>query len=109
MKKRRNKPDELRVYMTPEQKNRLRHLAEIDEKTMSEFVLDAALNAKNDSSKSKNQSLDSDMINVRKSLYIMTRLMLLVGSEQLKSQETIMKFYRETKEEAEKAFAAEGE
>mgnify|MGYP000983266670 CR=1 FL=1 len=104
----RNNREMLTVRVTPDQKNQLRRQAELAGKTMSEFVLDSAIsqsqNDNSDTAKINYQTIKSEILEIKKLQYIMTRMLLFTGAEVFKSDETMQKIYNESKAEAESKF-----
>ena len=108
MKRTRNKADEIRVYMTQDQKNQLRRLAENSQKTMSEYMLNAALSPTLDSAKYEfYQSINDDILHLKKAQLIVTQLLLNLGADQIKDTDKIMNLYREAIEDADEKFGKE--
>lgn len=94
--------ERIRVYATTAQKNQLQRMAAAQQKTLSQFVLDAALSAATSVPPGPDEK---DLLQLKKDNYIIKKLLLLVGSQQLKSEDAVMDFYRKSVSEAENAFA----
>ncbi|SFL43960.1 hypothetical protein [Pelosinus propionicus] len=105
MPTRKLKEEEIRVYLTVEQKNQIKRMANINNQSLSKYLLNAVMATSLDTAKMDfYQSINADQLHIKKSLLVLTQLMLLIGSEQLKSQDQIMEFYRERVEDAEQRF-----
>jgi uncharacterized protein (DUF1778 family) len=99
------KEEEIRVYLTVEQKNQIKRMANINHQSLSKYLLNAVMATSLDTAKMDfYQSINADQLHIKKNLLVLTQLMLLIGSEQLKSQDQIMEFYRERVEDAEQRF-----
>ena len=99
------KEAEIRVYLTDEQKNQLKRMAEINVKSLSEYLLNAGLSLTLDAAKMDfYQSINSDLAHIKKSQLVTTRLLLLLGARQLNSEDEILRFYNDAISDAEKRF-----
>ena len=99
------KEAEIRVYLTGEQKNQLKRMAEINVKSLSEYLLNAGLSLTLDAAKMDfYQSINSDLAHIKKSQLVTTRLLLLLGARQLNSEDEILRFYNDAISDAEKRF-----
>lgn len=103
MKKNRVRGEEIRVYMTAAEKNRLRRQADLEEKNMSEYLLAAGLSQQMDNSKMEFYlNINQDLISIKKSQLVITQLLLAVGSEKLPiDKKQMLEFYRDMVKDAE--------
>jgi len=102
------KEEEIRVYLTSNQKNQLKRLANISNQSLSKYVLNAAIATNLDSAKMDfYTTVNTNLLHLMRSQLVMTQLMLLIGSEQLKSQDKIMGYYKDCVKDAEKRFREE--
>lgn len=93
------------IRVRAEQKNQLKRKAAIANKTLSEYVRDAALASTLDSAKQDfYETINSNQAQLAKSVYIVTRLMLLITAQALGSEERAMEYYHSCVSDAEKKF-----
>ncbi|MEG6586708.1 hypothetical protein [Dendrosporobacter sp. 1207_IL3150] len=107
MPKAKIKNEEIRVYLSVAQKNKLKRLAELSQKSLSAYLLEAAFTGYSDKSDDDNGTIGKRLTRIMKTQLVMTQLMLLIGAEQLKSQDQIMKYYQECVEDADNRFGRE--
>ncbi len=101
----RNNHEMLTVRVAPEQKKQLKRLADLAGKSVSDYVREAALKLTFDTAKIEfYQWINADLLHLKKFQYIVTRLLLVVGSESLKSDEKIMNYFRECQRDADEKF-----
>ncbi len=105
------KDAEISVYVTAAERNQLCRFAEIQQKSLSKFMLDAGLAAGTKPPRENHPSIqDSDIAEIKKQLFVLCRLMLYIGSsEQLHSNEEMIQFFQDTQKRAGQLFAGEGE
>ena len=103
------KAEDIHLRLTPSQKNQLCRFAEIQQKSLSQYMLDAGLEAGGKAHRGTANSLpDSDLNEIKKQLFVLCRLMLYVGSsEQLHSTEEMIKFFQDTEKRAGQLFGGE--
>lgn len=105
------KDAEISVYVSEAEKNQLCRFAEIQQKSLSKFMLDAGLELGAKSHAGTPVSLHANDLNeVKKQLFVLCRLVLYVGSsEQLHSNEEMIRFFQDTEKRAGQLFGEEGE
>ncbi|VBB08461.1 Hypothetical protein LUCI_3733 [Lucifera butyrica] len=105
MPKRKSKDAEIRVYLTAAQKLQIEKLAAINEKSVSQYLLDAGLSSSLDSAKMDFYTrINNDLTYLKRISYVNSKLGLLAAAEQTNDQDFAVKFYKATLEEAEKLF-----
>ena len=91
----------LRVSLA--QKNKLRRLAEINNKSLSQYLLDAGLSLTLDTAKINfYQEINADLLSLKRHLYITSQLILLLANEQYKNIDTVKRYYQAAEEQADK-------
>ena len=102
---------EISVYVSEAERNQLCRFAEIQQKSLSKYMLDAGLEVGAKPHRGTPASLhDSDLNEIKKQLFVLCRLMLYVGSsEQLHSTEEMIKFFQDTEKRAGQLFGGEGD
>ena len=105
------KAEDIHLRLTPSQKNQLCRYAEMQQKSLSKYMLDAGLEVGVKPHAGTPASLhDSDLNEIKKQLFVLCRLMLYVGSsEQLHSTEEMIKFFQDTEKRAGQLFGGEGD
>jgi hypothetical protein len=105
------KDAEISVYVTAAERNQLCRFAELQQKSLSKYMLDAGLEAGETSRSRAPASMpDSDLNEIKKQLFVLCRLVLYVGSsEQLHSNEEMIRFFQDTEKRAGQLFGGEGE
>ena len=103
------KAEDIHLRLTPSQKNQLCRYAEMQQKSLSKYMLDAGLEVGAKPHRGTPASLhDSDLNEIKKQLFVLCRLMLYVGSsEQLHSTEEMIKFFQDTEKRAGQLFGGE--
>lgn len=102
IKKTTNKTQKIQVWVSLEQKNQLKRMADLAQKSVSDYVRDAALNANIDSTKSGfYRGINSDILTLLTNQYITNRVLLEIGGVVIKDTD-IMDIYDKAKAEAEK-------
>lgn len=97
--------DEMKIYLSTEQKNLVKRMASLSNKSLSEYVRDAALSPTLDSAKVEfYQNINENFIEIKKTQFVLTRLLLLLGTEVLKSEDDAINFYKEMVMQAEKEY-----
>jgi hypothetical protein len=92
--------------VTKSQKNQIERLASISKKTVSDYMRDVSLSQTLDTAKMEfYQNINGNFLEIKKNQFILTRLLILLGGEVLKSDDEIIKFYKEMALEAEKEFS----
>lgn len=100
-----SKTEKIQFWATPAQKKQLERLAQINNKSLTQHLLDAGLSLGLDAAKADfYQNINDNLTHLKKTQLVITRLLLLIGAEELKDQDTIRKFYDEAVEDAEKRF-----
>ncbi|MPL69284.1 hypothetical protein SDC9_15021 [bioreactor metagenome] len=100
-----SKTEKVQIWVTANQKTQLKRLAEINQKNMSEFILDAALSPTIDSAKLEfYESINADILHLKKAQLIVTQLLLNLGEDQLKDYDKIMNLYGEAIVDADEKF-----
>jgi len=105
------KAEDIHLRLTPSQKNQLCRFAEIQQKSLSKYMLDAGLELGAKSHAGTPVSLHANDLNeVKKQLFVLCRLMLFVGSsEQRHENEEMIRFFQDTEKRAGQLFGGEGE
>ena len=97
--------DDMKIYLSIDQKNLVKRLASLSNKSLSEYVRDAALAPTLDSAKVEfYQNINENFLDIKRSQYVLTRLLLLLGTEVLKSEDAVINFYKEIVLQAEKEY-----
>lgn len=113
-----NKTEKIQIWVSPEQKNQLRRLAELEQKSMSEYLIDAALssasfstNCDSDFAKieAKIENITADVTYIKKFQYVVTRLALYIVNEYVKDPKKTMEYFREILSDADEKFAEKGD
>lgn len=94
--------------VTNEQKNQLKRLANLNNKTLSDYAREAALSPTFDSTKIQfYQNINADLLYLKKSQLVITQLILLLGARALNSEDQIMDYYHTTLQDADNKFGGE--
>ena len=102
------KETEIRVYLTVAQKNQLKRIAAISNKSLSQYLLDKGLALSLDTAKIDfYTNITSDLNYLKRIAYVISKLELLIAAEQYDNQEFVVNFYKATMAEAEKLFKEE--
>ena len=102
------KETEIRVYLTVAQKNQLKKLATINNKSLSQYLLDSGLSLSLDTAKIDfYTTINSNLNYLKRISYVISKLELLIAAEQYDNQEFVVDFYKATMAEAEKLFKEE--
>lgn len=102
------KETEIRVYLTIAQKNQLKKLAAINNKSLSQYLLDTGLALSLDTAKIDfYTTINSNLNYLKRVSYVISKLELLIAAEQYDNQEFVVNFYKATMAEAEKLFKEE--
>lgn len=102
--------DNVNFRVSENQKKRLVRLAGLSHKTLSDYVRDAALSANIGESKYKfYEGINVELINMQRSQFVITRLMLLLGIKLYGTEKAVMDFYHETMEQAQERYPIKGE
>lgn len=97
--------DNINIRVSEGQKNQLKRLADLSNKTLSNYIRDAALASTLDSAKTEfYQSINENFLELKRSNYVLTRMVLLLGAEVTKDEDSVIQFYKEIAAEAEKRF-----
>ena len=107
----RQKETEIHFRVSVDAKNQLLHRAKMSGKTTSQFLLDAAFAADQNHINPKGaaaEEVQAKILNLlrdnQKMQYIIARLILRVGAEQLHSVDEIMKYFRQCQQDADEKF-----
>ena len=103
------------IRISSEQKKYFVQQAELQQKSLSHFMVEAAIFTHRTGASAEGEisisELNTKMNEVfamqkeqQKTEYIIARLLLKIGAEQLKSTDEIMKYFRECQEDAEEKF-----
>ncbi|SDF31715.1 hypothetical protein SAMN05660235_01157 [Sporolituus thermophilus DSM 23256] len=101
--------------VTAEQKNRLMRLADLTNKSLSDYARDAALsfstNCDSDFAKIEKITNDilADIIYIKKFQYVVTRLALFIVNEYTKDSKKTMEYFHEILADANEKFDEKGE
>lgn len=107
MAKAKMKDEDIHVYMTSSQKKRLQILAGSSNKSLSQYLVDAGLSSNLDHAKINfYENINNDLLYIKKSLYVLTKLTLLVANDTY-DQDVIIKFSKAAQDDAEKQFKEE--
>ena len=102
------KETEIRVYLTVAQKNQLKKMAAINNKSLSQYLLDNGLALSLDTAKMDfYTTINSDLNYLKRISYVISKLELLIAAEQYDNQDFVVDFYKATMAEAEKLFKGE--
>lgn len=102
------KETEIRVYLTVSQKNQLKKLATMNNKSLSQYLLDSGLSLSLDTAKIDfYTTINSNLNYLKRISYVISKLELLIAAEQYDNQEFVVDFYKATMAEAEKLFKEE--
>lgn len=106
----RKKETEIHIRLVAEDKDRLTYLAGIQQKTMSQFLLDSALNPPSIIAEPvTTPDYSADIAEINKQLFILVRLVLFAASsEQRHAEEDVIKFYDSTFNKATKIYGEKG-
>ena len=99
------KETEIRVYLTIAQKNQLRKLAIINNKSLSQQLLDSGLALSLDTAKIDfYTTINQDFNYLKRISYVISKLELLIATEQYDNRDFVVDFYKATMLEAENLF-----
>lgn len=105
MPSRKKKDDDIKVYLTSDEKKRIERLAGLANKPVSTYVRETALASTLDTAKMEfYHNINENFLEIKKTQFVLTRLLLLLGTEVLKSEDDVINFYQEMAEQAEKAY-----
>lgn len=94
--------------MTEDQRVKLQALAKLNGKTLTQYILDASLTTNLDTAKmSFYLNINSNLIYLKRSTYVMTKLMMLVATKLYEDQEIVLEFCKNATEAAENHFREE--
>lgn len=100
-----SKTEKVQFWATPAEKKQLQRLAELNHKTLSQYILDAALTMTLDTAKMEfYESINADLNYLKRTAYVISKLELLIAAEQYDNQDFVVDFYKATMGEAEKIF-----
>jgi len=100
-----SKTEKVQFWATPAEKHQLQRLAELNHKTLSQYILDAALTMTLDAAKMDfYTSINADLNYLKRTAYVISKLELLIVAEQYDNQDFMVDFYKATMVEAEKLF-----
>ncbi|MBP2665436.1 MAG: hypothetical protein H6Q76_416 [Firmicutes bacterium] len=111
MPPRKTKDVEISVYVTEAERNQLCRFAEIQQKSLSKFMLDAGLTVGMNTSRENQTSLKStDLTKIKKQLFVLCRLVLFLGSsDRQHTQKEMLLLFQEVETRAGEVFGLEGE
>lgn len=96
--------DKVYFRVSEAQKNQIKRMAALSNKTVSDYSRDAVLAPTLDSAKVEfYQNINENFVEIKRSQFVLTRLLLLLGTEVLKSEDEVINFYKEMVMKAEKA------
>lgn len=100
------KQTEIHIRLATEDKDRLAYLAGVNQKTISQFLLDSALNSPPIIAEPvKAPDYSADLAEIQKQLFILARLVLYSASaEQRHNEEDVIEFFERTAEKAAKIY-----
>ena len=100
-----SKTEKVQLWATPAEKNQLQRLAELNHKTLSQYILDATLSMTLDTAKVEfYTSINSDLKYLKRTAYVISKLELLIAAEQYDNQDFGVNFCKATMVEVEKIF-----
>lgn len=100
--------DDMKIYLSTSQKNQIKRMADLSNKSMSEYVRDSALSLTLDSAKAEfYQTINENLLELQRSNYVLTRMILLLGTEVMKDEDSVIQFFKEIVSEAENRFKKE--
>lgn len=103
-----SKTEKVQFWATPAEKKQLQQLAELSHKTLSQYILDAALTMTLDTAKIEfYENINADLNYLKRTAYVISKLELLIAAEQYDNQEFVVDFYKATMGEAERLFGEE--
>jgi hypothetical protein len=96
------------IRTTDNEKKKLQSMADLSGKNLSDYLLGRGLESNNNTNVVYNyDSLKKDLLYVKRSLHVLSKLTVLVVNDQYKDQELIKKFYNAALDEAEDLFTEE--
>ena len=104
MDKPRKEQEKISFRVTREQKNQLYRRAALEQKSISKIFMDAASSASDKSKIDLFKPITSELTELKKQLYVVSRLLLLIGTSEKLDADTIIDFFRTTEAKAEKIF-----
>jgi len=108
MPKPKMKEEEIQVNLTGSQKKQIEILANISNKSLSQYLLDAGLSTTIDTAKFDFYTrINSDLNYLKRISYVISKLELLIAAEQYDNQDFVVDFYKATMVAAEKLFKGE--
>lgn len=90
------KPESIRVYLSREEKNSIIRSSGLRGQPISEYVRSMLL-----STNPTDQNMPEDFSDVKRFQYIAVKLLLVLGSKALGSEDVIMEYFRQFQAEAE--------
>lgn len=100
-----SKTEKVQFWATPAQKRQLQRFAEMNNKSLSQYILDAALTITLDTAKAEfYTTINADLNYLKRIAYVISKLELLIAAEQYDNQDFVVDFYKATMAEAEKLF-----
>ena len=99
---------EIHIYLTIAEKNILCRQAILEQKSVSKYLLDIGLSSSGKGTKNEGvQSLATDVLELKKQLYVIARLLLLIGTSEIIGEEEIIEFFKRTNQKADELFDRE--
>ena len=103
-----NKTEKIEFWATPAEKNHLQRLATMNNKCLSQYLLDSGLSLSLDTAKIDfYTTINSNLNYLKRISYVISKLELLIAAEQYDNQDFVVDFYKATMAEAEKLFKEE--
>ena len=100
--------DNVNVRMTKNQKKALCRQADLAGKKLSVYAREVLLAQSLDTVKMEfYQSINENLLELQRSNYVVTRMLLLLGTEVMKDEDSVIQFYKEIVTEAENRFKKE--
>lgn len=98
--------DEIKIYLSSGQKKQIQRMAELSKKSsVSEYARDVLLSQTLDTAKMEfYQSVNENLTELKKANYVLTRLLLLLGTKVLGDEDSVISFYKEMAADAENKF-----
>ncbi len=103
-----SKTEKIQFWATPAEKNQLQRLATMNNKSLSQYLLDSGLSLSLDTAKIDfYTTINSNLNYLKRISYVISKLELLIAAEQYDNQDFVVDFYKATMAEAEKLFKEE--
>lgn len=97
--------EEIKIYVSAVEKKQIERMASLSDKKVSNYVRDVALSQSLDTAKMEFYiNINTNLTRIIRSNHVLTRLVMLNGSELLKSDDKLIKFFYEMVEEAENKY-----